>query len=69
MDEIKPNDSENYLTGVKSIAGYMEERLGRSVTQRTVYRWMMMHGLPYRKLGGWVVAKKDELDSWMEPPT
>jgi hypothetical protein len=60
-----PNPA-NYCTGVKAIGSYLEDRLGRTVSERTVSRWMRFYGLPCHKAGGWIIARKDELEAWLE---
>jgi transposase len=66
--EIEPEwiaNPDNHCTGVKEIANHLGTRPGRSVSERTVNRWVRRYGLPCRKPGGWVIARKDELEAWI----
>jgi hypothetical protein len=65
-DPVKHNGKHRYCTGLKAIAVYLGDRLGCTVTTRTVHRWVRERGLPVKKLSGWTIACTKDIDEWLE---
>jgi len=57
---------DTYCNGLDAIADYLGERLGCSITTRTISRWIRDRKLPVKKKGMWTVATHRALDEWID---
>jgi hypothetical protein len=55
----QPGEADGWLRGAEKIAAYIDARVSRVHHHREI-------GLPVKKEGGALMARKSELDAWVE---